>query len=120
MIHVLNLLVILHTNCYSLSLTAQSSIGRELSTRNALLQIMLMVLHGTYGGTRLHKWNDMKEVKEMCRLQNSHQNHLRLIHNNVLCTKRYLFPVPTAATDCFELRPKTLIASSAFRCTQGL
>ena len=92
----------------------------EHRERKSILQIMLMVLHGTYGGTRLYKWNDMKEVKEMCRLQNSHQNHLRLIHNNVLCTKRYLFPVPTAATDCFELRPKTLIASSAFRCTKGL
>ena len=41
----------------------------EHRERKSILQIMLMVLHGTYGGTRLYKWNDMKEVKEMCKLQ---------------------------------------------------
>ena len=48
---------------------------RNLSTQEIpLLQVMLMVLQQRYlwvvgsdgGGTRLHKWNDMKEVKEMC------------------------------------------------------
>ena len=99
-----------------------SGYDRNLSTQEIpLLQVMLMVLQQRYlwvvgsdgGGTRLHKWNDMKEVKEMCKLQNSHQNHLCLIHNNVLCTKRYLF---AAATDCLNSATQTLIAPSVSSC----
>ena len=101
---------------------------RNFSTQEIpLLQVMLMVLQQRYlwvvgsdgGGTRLHKWNDMKEVKEMCKLQNSHQNHLCLIHNNVLCTKRYLFASLCCCLYCwwlFWIATQSLIASSAFRC----